>query len=183
MSMRFNQPPGWPAAPPGWVPPPGWQPDPSWPDPPPGWQLWVEDPATRKWQLRAATWTMAGGGAAFIGALLPFLSSSQPDVVEVNATPQDTATMFGLILFGLGIIMRARSRRPRRISAIVALIIACMTALEFVVFIAGGLVGTDESDPFGSTVHVNFTPGIGIFLAILGCAAAGIGAIMSFRRR
>ena len=91
--------------------------------------------------------------------------------------------MFGLILFGLGIIMRARSRRPRRISAIVALIIACMIALEFVFFIVGGRVGIDEPDSFGSTVHVNYIPGIGIFLAILGCVAAGIGAIMSFQRR
>ena len=41
--MRFNPPPNWPPAPPGWTPPPGWQPDPSWPPLPPGWQLWVED--------------------------------------------------------------------------------------------------------------------------------------------
>lgn len=41
--MRFNPPPNWPPAPPGWVPPPNWQPDPSWPPPPPGWQLWVPD--------------------------------------------------------------------------------------------------------------------------------------------
>jgi hypothetical protein len=41
--MRFNPPPGWPSAPPGWEPPPGWQPNPSWPPPPPGWQLWVDD--------------------------------------------------------------------------------------------------------------------------------------------
>jgi hypothetical protein len=43
MGLRFNPPPGWPPAPPGFVPPPGWQPDPSWPPPPPGWQLWVPD--------------------------------------------------------------------------------------------------------------------------------------------
>lgn len=45
MGWRFNPPPGWPAAPPGFVPPPGWRPDPSWPPPPPGWQFWVEDAA------------------------------------------------------------------------------------------------------------------------------------------
>ncbi|WP_345180758.1 DUF4429 domain-containing protein [Actinomadura verrucosospora] len=38
---RFNPPPTWPPAPPGWTPPPGWQPDPSRPPPPRGWQLWV----------------------------------------------------------------------------------------------------------------------------------------------
>jgi hypothetical protein len=43
VGLRFNPPPGWPPAPPGFTPPPGWQPDPSWPTPPPGWQLWVND--------------------------------------------------------------------------------------------------------------------------------------------
>jgi hypothetical protein len=43
MGLRYNPPPGWPPAPPGFTPPPGWQPDPSWPPPPPGWQLWVND--------------------------------------------------------------------------------------------------------------------------------------------
>jgi hypothetical protein len=43
MAYRFNPPPGWPPAPPGWSPPSGWQPDPDWPPPPPGWQLWLPD--------------------------------------------------------------------------------------------------------------------------------------------
>lgn len=43
MVMRFNTPPGWPAAPEGWLPPAGWQPDPSWPAPPDGWQLFIDD--------------------------------------------------------------------------------------------------------------------------------------------
>jgi hypothetical protein len=30
-TTRFNPPPGWPAAPAGWVAPPGWQPDPTCP--------------------------------------------------------------------------------------------------------------------------------------------------------
>ncbi len=37
----FNPPPGWPPAPPGWVPPQGWVPDPSWPPAPEGWQWWL----------------------------------------------------------------------------------------------------------------------------------------------
>jgi hypothetical protein len=41
--MRFNPPPNWPSAPPGWTPPADWRPDPSWPPLPPGWQLWVPD--------------------------------------------------------------------------------------------------------------------------------------------
>lgn len=43
MGLRFNPPPGWPAAPEGFTPAPGWQPDPAWPPPPPGWQLWTDD--------------------------------------------------------------------------------------------------------------------------------------------
>ncbi len=43
--MRFNPPPNWPPAPPGWAPDANWAPDPTWPPPPPGWPLWVEDDA------------------------------------------------------------------------------------------------------------------------------------------
>lgn len=43
--MRFNPPPNWPPAPPGWAPESNWAPDPAWPPPPPGWQLWVDDTA------------------------------------------------------------------------------------------------------------------------------------------
>lgn len=39
--FRFQIPPGWPPAPPGWVPPEGWQPPLDWPPAPPGWQFWV----------------------------------------------------------------------------------------------------------------------------------------------
>lgn len=40
----FNPPPGWPPAPPGFVPPPGWRPDPSWPPAPEDWAFWIPDP-------------------------------------------------------------------------------------------------------------------------------------------
>src|ERR1700759_4579540 len=98
MSMRFNPPPSWPPVPPRWTPPPGWQPDPSWPDPPPGWNLWIEDTAARDWQIRVAKWTIAAGGTAFFGSLLPFLSSPQPDLYTVNSAPKESAAFFGIIL-------------------------------------------------------------------------------------
>ena len=47
-TMRFNPPPNWPPAPPGWTPPPGWRPDPSWPALPQAWPLWVPDAPRRK---------------------------------------------------------------------------------------------------------------------------------------
>ena len=46
--MRFNPPPNWPPAPPGWTPPPDWRPDPAWPPLPPGWQLWVPEGSGRR---------------------------------------------------------------------------------------------------------------------------------------
>lgn len=41
--MRFNPPPNWPPAPPGWTPPADWRPDPSWPPSPAGWPLWLPE--------------------------------------------------------------------------------------------------------------------------------------------
>lgn len=183
MSTRLNPPPGWPPVPPGWVAPPGWQPDPSWPDPPPGWNLWVEDTTARDTQVRAAKWMIAGGGVTFLGSLLPFLSSSQPYVYTVNSTPKETAAFFGIVLAVLGVIMLARSNRAKLISGILTLIVAGLTLLTLCGFVLSGIVGADQADPLGDTVHVNFSPQIGIFISILGCVAAGIGAIIFFRRR
>ena len=183
MSMKLNPPPGWPPVPPGWVPPPGWQPDPSWPDPPPGWNLWIEDTAPRDRQTRGAIWAIAGGGGAFLGSLLPFLSSSQPLIYAISSSPKETATFFGIILAVLGVIMLAKSARAKLISSIAALAVAALTLLILGGIVLAGIVGTDEADGFGGSVHVNYSPQIGIFVSILGCVAAGIGAIMSLRSR
>ena len=130
MSMRLNPPLGWPPVPSGWEPPAGWQPDAFWPDPPPGWQLWVEYTDARARQIRAATWTIAGGGATFLGSLLPFLTSSQPDLYTINSSPKESAAVFGIILAVLGvIIMRATSRRTILITGILAIIIATLILL------------------------------------------------------
>lgn len=182
MSMRLNPPPGWPQVPEGWVPPPGWQPDPSWPDPPPGWNLWIEDTAQRDRQVHAARWIIAGGSAAFVGSLLPFLSSSQPDIYQVSSAPKETAAFFGIVLAVLGTVMLAKSRRARLISGILTLIVAALTILTLGGIVIAGIIGTNETSPFGDSVHVNFSPQIGIIISILGCAATAIGAIVSFRR-
>lgn len=182
--MRLNPPPGWPPVPSGWEPPAGWQPDPSWPDPPPGWQLWVEDTDARARQIRAATWTIAGGGATFLGSLLPFLTSSQPDLYTINSSPKESAAVFGIILAVLGvIIMRATSRRTILITGILAIIIATLILLTLAGIIAAGFVGTDVTSPIGITIHVSYSPNVGVVLSTLGCIAAGIGAIMSVQRR
>lgn len=41
--IRFNAPPGWPAAAPGAEPAPGWMPPAEWPVAPEGWQYWIAD--------------------------------------------------------------------------------------------------------------------------------------------
>jgi hypothetical protein len=69
--MRFNPPPNWPPAPPGWTPPPGWQPDAAWPPLPPGWPLWVPDAPRRKTglvigALAAALFIAVGGVVAIV---------------------------------------------------------------------------------------------------------------------
>lgn len=44
MGLRFNPAPGWPPAPPDFLPDLNWHPDPSWPPAPEGWKLIVDDP-------------------------------------------------------------------------------------------------------------------------------------------
>jgi hypothetical protein len=147
--------------------------------------LWVDDSAARggAGQVRAARWIIAGGAAAVIGSLLPFLSSAQPGLYTVNSTPKESAAFFGVILAVLGAIMLARSDRRKRVWGILALILAVLAVLDQGGFLLAGIVGTDQTDSFGDTIHVTFSPHIGIFIALLGCVAAGIGAILSFRRR
>jgi hypothetical protein len=144
--------------------------------------LWIEDTEARDGKICVAKWTIAGGGAAFFGSLLPFLSSPQPDLYTVNSTPKESAAFFGIILVVLGIIMLAGSNRAKLISGIAAFVIAGLAALTLGGIILAGIVGTDETDPLTGTVHVNFSPQIGIFISVLGCVAAGISAMMSFTR-
>jgi hypothetical protein len=183
MTTRFNPPPGWPTVPPGWEPPPGWQPDPSWPDPPAGWTLWQEDKTAREWHVIAARTVIAGGVIVFLGSLLPFMSSSEPDLYQINSTPQDTATFFGIVLAAIGAVMLAKSVRTKVISGIMTLIVAGVTELTLLGITIAGIAGIDVSDDFGGSVHVNLAPHIGIIISILGCAVAGIGAVISFRPR
>ncbi|MBS9534615.1 hypothetical protein KIH27_13560 [Mycobacterium sp. M1] len=66
MTLRFNPPPNWPPAPPGWVPDPNWQPDPSWPPAPPGWRLWVEDTTPWPAKSRHRLWLALGAITAVV---------------------------------------------------------------------------------------------------------------------
>ena len=183
MSRRLNPPPGWPPVPEGWTPPPGWQPNPAWPDPPPGWVLWIEDPATRAWQVRAAIWAITGGALVFIGSLFPFLHSADPYMYAVTSTPAEMARFYGVVLVGLGVGMLARQRPPRLICGILALIFVGFAFLTLAGFIAAGFVGNDPSNLYGATSDATYYPSVGIIFAILGCLPVAVGAIMSFQRR
>ncbi len=100
--MRFNPPPNWPPAPPGWAPEPGWQPDPTWGPPPPGWPLWVDDTAAgaprparaRRWWILAAALVVVvalGAGLAWFvtggrgGGRVPAKPSDKSDLTELSA--------------------------------------------------------------------------------------------------
>ncbi len=113
--MRFNPPPNWPPAPPGWAPDANWAPDPSWPPPPPGWPLWVEDtpqgptpvpyppygapwpPPAGEHKSRKALWVTLGVAAAVIVLITVMVlgvggrltaeqkPSRKPDITELTS--------------------------------------------------------------------------------------------------
>jgi len=50
-------------------------------------------------------------------------------------------------------------------------------------FILAGITGVPVQDAFGYTTSLKFSPGIGVILAVAGCAAAYVAAIRSFHHR
>jgi len=180
MATRFNPPPGWPAAPRGWTPPPGWQPDPTWPAPPPGWQLWVSEAPASPHRVTDSAWAIAGGTAVFLGSLLPFVSFSDPEIGVDPGTRAATA-LFGLIVLGLGIALRAVPRRFLMGTSVAALCLSALGAFGYAITIVAGLAGTTEQDALGFSEKVTFSPGIGILLALAGCVAAGVASISSIQ--
>lgn len=99
---RFNPPPGWPPAPPGFAPPSGWRPDPSWPPAPPGWPFWVDD-ATPP-QARVPPASPSGGGSVGPYPMRPRSRRSgrpAPHVARLTAFVIDAVTVacaFGVLL-------------------------------------------------------------------------------------
>lgn len=98
--MRFNPPPNWPPAPPGWVPDGNWAPDPSWPDPPPGWQLWIDDSAQYP----------ASGAAPQYPA--PWLPSQQPGHGSRKALWIALAAAAVVAVLVAGLLVSFRGRLP-----------------------------------------------------------------------
>ena len=150
MPMRFNPPPGWPPAPPGWVPPPGWQPDPSWPDPPPGWNLWIEDTAAHRLKRPADPHGQMGNRGR--RRRLPRLPAAIPDLITARPLPRQPGTQRNSsFLRGrarrAGPAMLAKAKRARLISGILAFVVAGLTMLTLAGLLISGIVGADETNP------------------------------------
>jgi hypothetical protein len=178
---RFNPPPGWPAVPDGWAPPPEWQPDPAWPAPPAGWQLWVDETPTSSHRATDSAWAIAGGTAVFFGSLLPFISFSDPEI-GVNPGARAASALFGLIVLGLGIALRAVQHRFLMGTSVATLGLSALGALGYAITIVAGLAGVTEQGTLGFSVKVTFSPGIGILLSLAGCVAAAVAGIRSIQR-
>jgi hypothetical protein len=162
------------------APPPEWQPDPASPAPPAGWQLHADQAAASPHQVMDSAWAIAGGAAVFLGSLLPFVTFSNPGI-ETNPGARAASALFGLIVLGLGIALRAVSRRFLVGTSVTALCLVALGALGYAITIVAGLAGVTEQDPLGFPVKITFSPGIGILLALAGCAVAGIAGIRSLQ--
>ena len=180
-TTRFNPPPGWPPAPAGWVAPPGWQPDPSWPEPPPGWQLWVEGHPAISPKAQDSLLAMAGGTGVVLSSLMPWVSFN--GVAEVNPGARAASVVLGLAVVAFGFALRAAPLPGRLVAGIATLGLSSLAGLLYVGFIVIGINGVPEQDPFGDTTNLTFSPNIGIILAVAGCGAAFVAAIMSFHHR
>jgi hypothetical protein len=162
------------------TPPPEGQPDPTRPAPPAGGPLRADQNPAPQQQATDSAWAIAGGTSVFLGSLLPFVSFSDPEM-QANPGARTATALFGLTLLGLGIALRAAPRRHLIATAVTALCLSALGALGYAITIVGGLIGTTEQDPFGFPVTVTFSPGIGILLALAGCAAAYVAAIRTLQ--
>jgi hypothetical protein len=132
----------------------------------------------------ATRWALGGGGAVFIGALLPFISGEVTGN-GISGGARFTSAFFGLILIGLGVGAQYASaktgpRAPSLICGIILLSLAALGFLGYLGFTAIGAVGINQSDGF-ETIHETFSPNIGLIMSLLGCAAAAYAGFLIVR--
>ena len=163
------------------APPPQSQQDPTRLAPPAGRRLRADQTPVSPGRATDSAWAIAGGTAVFFGSLLPFVSFSDPEI-GTNPGARAASAFFGLIVLGLGLALRAVPRRFLIGTSVATLCLSALGALGYAITIVAGLVGTTEQDPFGDSVTVTFSPGIGILLALAGCVAACVAAISSLHR-
>ena len=163
----------------GTAPPEERQPEPTGPRPA-GWPLQASQTPGPPNRVADSGWIIAGGSAIFLGSLLPFVSFSDPEVT-VNPGARTTTALFGLIVLGLGIALRAAQRRYLTGTSVAALCLSALGTLGYVITIVAGMAGITEQGPFGIPVKVTFSPGIGILLALAGCVTVGVAGIRSIQ--
>lgn len=137
----------------------------------------------------ATRWAFGGGLAVFIGALLPFITVSALGLGisgPISGGPRFASAIFGLILVGLGAGAQFSSSgtgsgSPSRVFAIFLLVLSALGLLGYVAFTGFGFVGFNQGSVFGASVHVTYSPNIGLIMSILGCAAALYAGILIVR--
>jgi hypothetical protein len=129
-----------------------------------------------------SAWVIAGGSAVFLGALLPFISFSDPEIT-LNPGARTTTALFGLIVLGLGVALRAAQPHYLTGTSVATLGLSVLGTVGYVITIVAGMAGITEQGPFGVPVKVTFSPGIGILLALAGCVTAGVAGIRSIQHQ
>lgn len=131
---RFNPPPNWPEAPPGWTPPQGWQPDPSWGPVPEGWSLWINERANpRAWRnsclsslaiyavVLAIAFAVSRGalGAEGAGALAPpyAVAFVVVGLIAYNVRGRWAVWVYPLAVLGIGVVLTAITTLNNRVTA------------------------------------------------------------------
>ncbi len=134
-------------------------------------------------------WTLGGGAAIFLGSFLPWISASNNGLItiQINGGARVTSAIFGVLLAGLGGAIYAKSARgafvkPKAYAyTIPLLVLSALGILGYGVFTIVGFSGLQETDAFGDTAKVTFTPSIGLLMLLLGCVAALAGSIRAQR--
>ena len=127
-------------------------------------------------------WLSAGGTAIILGSLMPWISFNSAGA-EVKPGAKAASVILGLVVVALGFALREAPRPGRLVAGIATLGLSSLAGLLYVGFILIGINGVPQQDPFGYMTTVKFSPAIGIILAVAGCGAAFIAAIMSFHHR
>lgn len=161
------------------TPPPEWQPDPTQPAPPAGSRLPTGDRQAISPETQDSWLVMVGGAAVFFGSLMPFASFTGVDAV-VGPGAKTASMMYGLVLVALGFVLGAAPRRGRLVAGIAITCLSAVAGLLYMRFILAGITGVPVQDLFGDATSLTFSPGIGVILAVAGCAAAYVAAIRSF---
>jgi hypothetical protein len=125
---------------------------------------------------------MAGGTAVVLGSLMPWVSFNSVGT-EVKPGAKAASVVLGLVVVALGFALRAAPPPGRLVAGIATLCLSSLAGLLYVGFILVGIHAVPEQDPFGDITTVTLSPNIGIILAVAGCGAAFVAAIMSFHHR